>query len=64
MDKQTMNRRTFLSASAAGTLAVAGAGTISTTTASAQTVGKLAIQGGKPVRTKYPRSDSNGRPAD
>jgi len=52
MDKQNLNRRKFLSATAAGTLVAAGAGAISANAALAKTAGKLAIQGGKPVRTQ------------
>ena len=52
MSMKNMNRRKFLSATAAGTLAAAGASAISTDAVSAKTAGKLAIQGGKPVRTK------------
>jgi dTDP-4-amino-4,6-dideoxygalactose transaminase len=52
MDTKNMNRRKFLSATAAGTLAAVGTGAISTDVAWAKAAGKLAVQGGKPIRTK------------
>ena len=52
MDRKNFSRREFLATASAGAVAAAASGTVPAFARRAKTAGKLAIKGGKPVRTK------------
>ena len=52
MDKDKMTRRQLMGAASAGTLATIASGALPSNAASTRSGGKLALQGGAPVRTK------------
>jgi dTDP-4-amino-4,6-dideoxygalactose transaminase len=52
MDKKNFSRREFLATASAGAVAAAASGTVPAFAGRGRKAGKLAIKGGKPVRTK------------